>query len=361
MPQALIDCDVHPLVRGGVEGLRPYLPRNGADEFGGDVAKRMHGATARPMNRYTNPSPGIVRGALRADAVPPSGEDPGSDPEFVVTDLLERWGAEAAMLIPLPYGVWADPLDGARLMSAMNAYYVDQWLPVDARFRLAAGIFALDAAAAAREVDKLAEKAQVASVFMPLLGMPMGHPHFDPVYAAASRAGLPIVVHPSGAEGSYPVAPALAGGLPATYVERHVALSQVAATNVASLVLNGTFDRFPELKVVFAEYGFSWVAPLMWRMDREAERLGAPRLKRHPVEYFLDHVRFCSQPIEEPARPSSLKQLIRMMRGEQTLMFSTDYPHWDTDNPERILGVLDADTRHRVFYENAKTTFAGRM
>jgi predicted TIM-barrel fold metal-dependent hydrolase len=76
---------------------------------------------------------------------------------------------------------------------------------------------------------------------------------------------------------------------------------------------------------------------------------------------MLDHIRYCSQPVEEPDRPASMRRLIRMMRGETTLMFSTDYPHWDTDDPRRIFTMLDDEIKHRVFYANAKDTFAGRV
>ena len=37
---------------------------------------------------------------------------------------------------------------------------------------------------------------------------------------------------------------------------------------------SGALARFPDLKIVFAEFGFSWVAPLCWRMDTAWERGG---------------------------------------------------------------------------------------
>lgn len=357
----IIDCDIHPLVRGGEQALRGYMSEREKKLIDDRGASGRLGHTARPRNRYMNPAPGIVRGALRPDAVPPDGGDPGSDPTFAVQDLLERYNTEAAMMIPLPYGVWLDPLNAQTVMSAMNRYFLDEWVGVDDRFKLAAGVFPVDAQAAAKEITQMSSRPGIIAVFMPLIGMLMGHPHFDPIYAAASASGLPVVVHPSGAEGTYPIAPALAGGLPATYSERHVALAQVGIANLASLVLSGTFDRFPDLTVIFAEYGYTWAAPLMWRMEAEVSRDDTRRLQRNPAEYVRRHVRFCTQPVEEPERPAEMREMVEMMRGDQTLLFSTDYPHWDNDNPMRIFQTLGLETKRQVFYENARATFAGRL
>jgi predicted TIM-barrel fold metal-dependent hydrolase len=187
----------------------------------------------------------------------------------------------------------------------------------------------------------------------------MGNRHYDPVYAAAEELGCPVITHPSGAEGTYLGAPYLPGGVAATYVERHVALSLIGQANLSSLILDGAFERFPRLKVVFAEWGFTWAAPLMWRLDAEweASRAELPSVPKKPSEYFLENVRFTTQPLEEPHQGSDLIEMMRMMKAERTLLFSTDYPHWDADNPYTLRAKLPADLQERVFTANAIETF----
>jgi hypothetical protein len=41
-------------------------------------------------------------------------------------------------------------------------------------------------------------------------------------------------------------------------------------------------------------------------------------------------------------------QVLAMMSADRTVMFSSDYPHWDNDDPRRILRRVDATTRARI-------------
>jgi predicted TIM-barrel fold metal-dependent hydrolase len=42
----------------------------------------------------------------------------------------------------------------------------------------------------------------------------------------------------------------------------------------------------------------------------------------------------------EPEDPEHLAWMIRMFDGGENLMFSTDYPHYDFDTPDELLGML---------------------
>ena len=57
-----------------------------------------------------------------------------------------------------------------------------------------------------------------------------------------------------------------------------------------------------------------------------------PHLKRLPSEYIRDNIWVTTQPIEEPERPEDLLSTCEWI-GWDRIMFSTDYPHWDQDDP----------------------------
>jgi predicted TIM-barrel fold metal-dependent hydrolase len=68
-----------------------------------------------------------------------------------------------------------------------------------------------------------------------------------------------------------------------------------------------------------------------------------------------EHFSFTTQPIEEPENQGDLRHVIDQV-GVERLMFSTDYPHWDFDDPRHALngaGLSEAEKR-MIFSGNAK-------
>ena len=199
-------------------------------------------------------------------------------------------------------------------------------------------------------------------VLLPLLNILMGDLHYYPVYRAAVDHGLPVIVHPAGPEAVYYGAPTVAGGVPATFIERQAALPQIAQANICSLVMNGVFERFPDLKVVFAGYGFAWLGALVWRMDMDWRRLRreTPWVRRPPSAYVADHVRLTLQPMEE-APPAQFQTLLEMVDAERTLMFSSDYPHWDGVDQAKLASRFPPALRSAVLRDQAVATFGPRL
>jgi predicted TIM-barrel fold metal-dependent hydrolase len=72
-------------------------------------------------------------------------------------------------------------------------------------------------------------------------------------------------------------------------------------------------------------------------------------------------VRFTSQPLPEPRRREHLHVLCDIAQADRTLMFSSDYPHWDFDDPRYALTALPAEIRQRVKVENAVETYGDRL
>jgi predicted TIM-barrel fold metal-dependent hydrolase len=209
----------------------------------------------------------------------------------------------------------------------------------------------------------MADRAGIVQIFLPLMNTLMGDRHYYPIYAAAAHHRLPIALHPNSVDAIYQKAPTLAGGVPTYYVEWHAALTQVFQANVISLACHGVFERFPGLKVVIAEGGVAWLADVMWRLDKnwEALRDEVPWVKRLPSEYIVDHVRFTTQPFLEPRKPEHLWTMLEIVHAERTLLFSSDYPHWDFDNPMRALTRVPEAMRERIRGGNARELYGDRL
>jgi predicted TIM-barrel fold metal-dependent hydrolase len=354
---ALVDCDVHPLIRD-VSALKSRMSRRAARRVFGEQVQ----TSARDPNRIPHPTSG-----LRLDAVTPSGGPPGSDPQFAREQWMDRYDVSAAILIPIQSGAvipWGDEPAAEEFLRAFNDHFLEEWHGLDSRYRLAISISPYDPAAAIREIERLAAVPGVAGIFIPDAAVAMGRRQWFPVYDAARSFGLPIVHHVSGGEGNMYNSPVLAGGLPNSYPERHSLLAQPGVAIVASMVFAGVFETFPDLKLVMVEYGFSWVPPAMWRMDQAWERgdQALADLPRAPSEYIAANVRFTTQPIDEPPEQRMLWDVLEMLPAEQMLMFSSDYPHWDTDDPRVTLNSrIPPKLRRRVAVDTALECFGERL
>jgi uncharacterized protein len=355
----LVDCDLHPAVEGGYKSLLSYLPEAWVQRLSN--RSPLHIDNPQWTVRYPHPN-----AQSRAETIPPSGGAPASDPDFVATDFLDRHGIHRALLLPLQaaaVSAWSDPLEASVLVTAYNRFYAEHWLARDQRYRLAMCVAAQDPASAAAEIRSFGSTPGVASVWVGMLNILLGDGHYRPILQAAEEMGLPVVLHSTGTEGVFQGSPTIAGGIPTGFNERRILAPQIHQSNLVSLVFGGVFDRFPRLKVVFVECGWSWLPSLLWRMDVSwrSLRVEVPWVKRLPSEYVFEHVRFTTQPFEEPEKPEYLAHICDMIHAGQTLLFSSDYPHWDLDSPQLVLSKLPADTRSRVAFENAREVFGALL
>jgi uncharacterized protein len=125
------------------------------------------------------------------------------------------------------------------------------------------------------------------------------------------------------------------------------------------MILEGVFEHLPNLRVVLVEGGLAWAAALGWRMDRQWAKLKRelPHLKRAPSEYIRSNVWFTTQPVEEPEPRSQLAETMEWI-GWDRVLFATDYPHWDFDDPAQALPIkLTEAQRQAVFRDNARAVY----
>ena len=179
-----------------------------------------------------------------------------------------------------------------------------------------------------------------------------------PIYKACDEAGLPICLHVGGAEfgvnsGSY------SSGSPSTFCEYHFGMCIPAIQHLVSMVTEGVFVRFPNMRLVMNEFGVAWLPFVMWRLDMEyrASRIDVPWLTKLPSEYIKEFVRFTTQPVEEPPDRRDLATLLSLVGGDDLLLFSSDYPHWDSDNPDWALRFFPDDWKPKICWENARELY----
>jgi uncharacterized protein len=362
---AVVDCDVHQYFVAGIQDLLAYVPevwqrRLGIGQstaWGKDFANTR---ITLPRDEIYISSGGGWRNDSARDDMPPA-----TDPAFVAEHLLDGYGIDRAILLGghvLGLGAMPNAQMATVVASAYNDWMCERWLAADGRFRGSLLVAPQDPDGAAREIERAGDRDGIVQVLVPLVAVAMGEPHYYPIYAAAERHGLPIVVHPAGTESIFPRGPAMAQ-VPTFYVEWHVALSQPHYSNVLSMLCHGVFERFPGLRLVVAEGGFAWAVDLMWRLDKNWSGLRdeIPWVKRFPSEYVFDHVRFTTQPFPEPRDPAHVRALCEMVGAERTLLYSSDYPHWDFDDPQRALGVLPEATRRRICVDSPRELYGERL
>ncbi len=50
-----------------------------------------------------------------------------------------------------------------------------------------------------------------------------------------------------------------------------------------------------------------------------------------------------------------------MLRAERTVVFASDYPHWDFDNPLLAFAHFPPDLKRRIFVDNALALYGPRL
>ena len=338
----IVDCDVHTAPRSPNE-LRQFLPK-GWEDLPDNVLAPDQRQLYAPQQ------------SIRGDAVPDEGPA-GSDPELAEKQLLDEAGIRDgyAMLIA-PIRTFPNREVESAVCSATNDWLDATWLTAyDPGGHYWGSIsICLDAQEqACAELERWAGNERMKQVKVnSYTEAPFGDPRYDVVHATAERLELPMGVHFAKSSGETLLTPV--GFIP-SYVELHSLYPMAYGAHLVSLVFNGVFEKFPGLKYIFIEGGFSWVGPLMWRMDRYwAEfRDELPHVPRPPSEYVREHIRFTSQPIEEPDDKKDLVQALEWAHAGELLMFATDYPHWDYDDPKFVVRQLPKDIRDRVVFKNA--------
>lgn len=344
---ARIDCDVHASVPSA-RALFPYLApvwREAVEQTGFKGAGEGH---SYPPKAPTTVAPG---------ARPADGARPGTELAHVQAAVLDRGNVEAAILncayaidsIPNPYAADA-------FARATNDWLIEHWLDKEPRLRASIVVPIQQPDLAAAEIDRVGGHPGFVQVYLPARAeRPYGNRRYLPMFEAALRHDLVVGVQ----FGGVPGVPPQGGGWPTHYVEEYVGMAQVFQSQLMNIVVEGVFDRFPDLRMTFVEAGWTWLPAFLWRFDKEwkALRREVPWVKRSPTEYIHEHLRFTLQPIDAPPDRRELIETLEQIGSDDMLLYSSDYPHWHDGAPAGFPEDLPAALARKILSENARAWY----
>jgi predicted TIM-barrel fold metal-dependent hydrolase len=209
---------------------------------------------------------------------------------------------------------------------------------------------------AVEEIERLAADKRFVQIQMPSAGdMPFGRRHYWPIYRAAVRHGLPVAIHPGGG-GRYPQTYI---GNHTLYLEDYALQSSTLANQMLSMIYEGVFGEFPQLKVVMLESGVTWLPAYLTDAENKwmALRREVPWVDKSPWDYAREHFRFTTQPFDAPADGAIVNRLIDMLGSEDMLLFSTDYPHAQFQGDRALPEGLSPERIERITRLNALSTY----
>ena len=236
-----------------------------------------------------------------------------------------------------------------------------------------------DIEAAAAEIARVSRLPGIVAVLLrpnPTLDWrPMNDRGYDPLWRAASDAGLAIGFHPyqaadlpgacrglrldrTGRSEEQPIDEALdAVGVDNIFFSQALANPLDMMNTVAFMVAGGVCERFPELRLVFLEANGGWLVPWLERLDHQAEIFSwdLPDLRLAPSEYFRRQCWISFEPDESTLAFSANSPLC----GADRIVWASDYPHADATFPgataelEASLTELEAEQRSAIAGGNA--------
>ena len=328
--------------------------------------------------------PGIMKAFLRGES-----EEGGSPslspinglavPEFVDRGArlarMDEQNVEKCLMLPTAgVGVETQLRETPEVLypslRAFNRWLEEDWgFGGDGRIHGAALLSLLDVDEARRELERLLALGArfVILTAGPFAGRSPADPAFDPFWARCEEAGVNVVYHIGRTPFSemYNTPWGLRPHPPShrhTLMEWAISFTERPVVDtLTALVADNLFGRFPRLRVLSVEYGSSWVAPLVHKLDHLARlfskdmwRFGPPPLK--PSETFRQNIWVA------PFFEDDVVGLAKTI-GVGHVLCGSDYPHpegllWPVEFAEELEGLGEADVR-RIMRDNFEALVAG--
>ena len=177
---------------------------------------------------------------------------------------------------------------------------------------------------------------------------------YRPILEAAESLDVPIYIHPN----------AVAPSMIAPFAERNMAeafwgFQTETALHALRLIVTGTFDRFPNLKIVLGHLG-EGIPFWLDRFDRQygnsrgtSDRNPTWKAKRLPSDYFDENFYTTSSGHNwDPA-----VRFVEDIVGEDRLMFGIDYPYANCKQQTDQAATIELKNPSKFYHLNAEKVF----
>ena len=287
---------------------------------------------------------------------------------------MDEEGIDVAIVAPtLALGNYSIPDGqvGSALSRAYGRWAVDFCSVAPERLRPVYPVNLYDVQQATKDAKWAIERLGFVGIL--LIALPVGdrslhHADFDSFWAVVQDLDVPVMIHTLSslpdAEGRGPLVDLVAGvnrfggnmflhHLVSHRIEQHLA--------IASLVVGGVMERFPNLRFVFAEAGGGWVQSWIEAMDSHYHsaqmRRAVPWLAMEPSAYVRRQCLVAFQPDE------AFDGAVGRMLDVTSVCWASDYPHYDAQFPGAVeqlfqgMRNLSIENRIAVAGTNAVRTF----
>jgi len=225
-----------------------------------------------------------------------------------------------------------------------------------------------DVDATAKEIERCAALGHKGVLFTGephVFGLPRLYDRYwDPLWRAASDAGLSISFHIGSADLGTELTPEQTQieGVAINSARVGSKLFLANGGHILDLLFSGVLERYPDLRFVSVESGAGWVPFVLQAADYQFDRMCVgkerPDLKLKPSEYFRRQVYACCWFEHVPA-----EHVVQTV-GSDRIMFETDFPHptsiYGPDVPATVkhgLAHLPTDVQRRILWTNCQELY----
>jgi predicted TIM-barrel fold metal-dependent hydrolase len=231
-------------------------------------------------------------------------------------------------------GIEADPDYARECVQAYNDFIAEEWIALAPRRYVGMATLPFwDLDATKREIERcasLGHKGVIFTIQPENYGLPpLDDHHWDPMWAAAQDAEMPVNFHIG--SGKFPPMGQPVNGVAANYAWMSSQLLLSNLRGVGALIFSGICHRFPRLNFVSVESGIGWLPSALegmdWYWHNCMIRDEHPDYELLPSEYFKRQIYGCFW-FEEGSALAAID-----IMGPDNFLYETDFPHPTSMSP----------------------------